>query len=241
MPAPVAHPACHPIRFGSLDAVICSVDIRHHEVQLFHLDASGHPLKSFRSLELQLQERRQGLVFGMNAGMFHANFAAVGLLVIDGQELQPLNLDRGAGNFFMQPNGVFVLTEDSAHIVESSLYPALSDRVRFATQSGPLLVNNGEIHPDFNADGTSTYVRNGVGLIDAHRLVFVITEEPVSLHEFAVLFRDHLNCRNALYLDGSISSLFAPNLERRDALHSLGPMFAITASLPDSSDTPLTG
>jgi uncharacterized protein YigE (DUF2233 family) len=221
-------PRCYSIRFGSLEAIICSIDLREHTLRLFYSDAEGRPLKSFRSLELLLHEQQQALVLGMNAGMFHSDYTPVGLLVIEGRELQPLNLQSGAGNFFLQPNGVLVLSDGEAGIIESQRYPALASKARFATQSGPLLVSDGVIHPDINADGTSTYIRNGVGLIDEHRVVLAITEEPVSLHEFATLFRDHLNCSNALYLDGSISSLFAADLQRCDALHSFGPMLAVT-------------
>jgi uncharacterized protein YigE (DUF2233 family) len=57
--------------------------------------------------------------------------------------------------------------------------------------------------------------------------VFVISEDPVSFHEFASLFRDTLDCPDALYLDGVISSLHSAKLRRSDARMDLGPILAI--------------
>jgi len=58
---------------------------------------------------------------------------------------------------------------------------------------------------------------------------FAISDEPVTFYEFASLFRDRLKCPEALFLDGSISSLYAPALERDDRLLPLGPIVAVVA------------
>ena len=39
-------------------------------------------------------------------------------------------------------------------------------------------------------------------------MVFAISETPVNFHTFARLFRDRIGCRNALYLDGTISQFY---------------------------------
>jgi uncharacterized protein YigE (DUF2233 family) len=83
-----------------------------------------------------------------------------------------------------------------------------------ATQSGPLLVSNGKLHPKFLPDSPSLYVRNGVGVTRDSQVVFAMSLLPVNLYEFAALFRDTLGCPNALYLDGSISQVYAPDLGR---------------------------
>jgi len=62
-------------------------------------------------------------------------------------------------------------------------------------------------------------------------VVFAISEEPVNLYEFAVLFRDVLRCPDALYLDGVISSLYAPGLKRSDRKAELGPMIGVVEAL----------
>ena len=166
----------------------------------------------------------------MNAGMFQRDFSPVGLFVVGGRELGPLNTNGGYGNFFMKPNGVFVMTDVGPRVVETSEYPNLKGRIVLATQSGPLLLRSGKIHPVFNTNSTSRVIRNGVGVSDSGKVVFAISEEPVSLYELAVLFRDVLGCPNALYLDGVISSLHAPALKRSDKKTELGPIIAVVES-----------
>jgi uncharacterized protein YigE (DUF2233 family) len=43
----------------------------------------------------------------------------------------------------------------------------------------------------------------------------------------ARFFRDGQGCRNALYFDGVVSSLWAPSLARKDNAHPLGPMIVV--------------
>ena len=126
------------------------------------------------------------------------------------------------------PNGVFALTDTGAVVVETSEYPALAGHVTLATQSGPLLVRNGRIHPAFNATSSNRLRRNGVGVPSPGIAIFAISEEPVTFHEFATLFRDTLHCPDALFLDGTVSSLYAPALNRNDFRMDLGPIIGVT-------------
>lgn len=208
---------------------VVTVDPARQDLRLFLNDEAGQPFKGFARLQAWLQGRKQRLVFAVNAGMYHPGFAPVGLHVENGKELAPLNLDDGRGNFFMKPNGVFVLGKGGAAVVASSDYPAYAARaveVRLATQSGPMLVIDGQLHPRFDPDSPSRYVRNGVGVADG-KAIFVISNVPVTFHEFATYFRDTLHCKNALYLDGSISSLFSSALGRADAAAPLGPILGV--------------
>ncbi|HKH44717.1 MAG TPA: phosphodiester glycosidase family protein [Thermoanaerobaculia bacterium] len=165
--------------------------------------------------------------------MYHGDFSAVGLFVSDGRQAVPLNTADGRGNFFLKPNGVFVVTESGARVLESSEYPELRERVVLATQSGPLLVLAGKIHPAFKPDSASRHIRNGVGVPSPDTALFVISEAPVSFYDFATLFRDKLHSPDALFLDGTISSLYAPALKRSDSRADLGPIIAVAeASAP---------
>lgn len=193
---------------------------------LFLNDDKGLPFGGFRRLDNWLKTRNKRLLFAVNAGMYHANFAPVGLLVQDGKEVAPLNLDDGVGNFFLKPNGVFLIGKGGPRVVASPEYAALSKGVRLATQSGPLLLQNGRIHPAFNPASNSRHIRNGVGVV-GNKAVFVISNHAVTFHEFAVFFRDTLKCRDALYLDGSVSSLFSKELGRHDAAAQLGPILGV--------------
>lgn len=140
-----------------------------------------------------------------NAGIFEPDLTPTGLLISGGRELHPLTLRDGAGNFFLKPNGVFFVTATGAQVVESSEFR--SDGVLEATQSGPLLLRAGVVHPSFSPDSTHRAIRNGVGVRRDGTVVLVISRDQVSLFDFAVFFRDGLGCRDALYLDGVISGL----------------------------------
>jgi uncharacterized protein YigE (DUF2233 family) len=205
---------------------VTTIDPARQDVQLFLNDEAGQPFHGFSRLAAWLQARRQRLVFGVNAGMYHPDFTPVGLLVQDGKQVAPLNLADGIGNFFLKPNGVFLISKSGPKIVESSAYPAVAKDVRLATQSGPLLLRNGVIHPAFHPESASRYIRNGVGVVGG-KAIFVISNHPVTFHEFAVFFRDNLHCKDALYLDGSVSSLYSRELGRNDAAARLGPMLGV--------------
>jgi uncharacterized protein YigE (DUF2233 family) len=206
---------------------ICRVNVKEEPLALFLRDEAGRPLKSFAGVETWLATRGKKLVFAMNAGMYHGDLSPVGLFVNEGRELAPLNLANAEGNFFLKPNGVFVVTADGAQVIESSQYPRLKRPAILATQSGPLLVLNGRIHPSFRRESTSRLFRNGVGVPSPDTAVFAITEEPVNFYEFATLFRDVLGCPTALFFDGTISSLHSAALGRSDQKIDLGPIIGI--------------
>jgi uncharacterized protein YigE (DUF2233 family) len=207
---------------------ICRVDIRKERLQLFLRDDTGQPFKRFERLAAWLQPRGQKLAFAMNAGMYQPDFSPLGLFVSDGRQITPLNTTNGPGNFFLKPNGVLVVTKTGARIVESSEYPKLREPIILATQSGPLLLRSGKIHPAFKADSENRFVRNGVGLSSPDVAVFAISEAPVTFYEFALMFRERLGCSDALFFDGAISSLYSPHLKRSEQRGDLGPIIAIT-------------
>ncbi len=223
---------CDRVELRGIEATVCTIDTRRDRVQVFLRDESGTPFKFFSALQRHLNRKQQELLVAMNAGMYHENYEPVGLLVAGGHELAPLNLQTAPGNFFLKPNGVFAITRAGPRIVESSRYSSLAD-VELATQSGPMLVIDGALHPSFRKDSTSKYVRNGVGVLDEHRVLFVISEQPVTFYEFATLFRDGLGCKDALYLDGGVSSLYSAALKRSDVRAALGPILAVVGDRPD--------
>lgn len=207
------------------DGLFTVVRVQPARLQLFWRNNEGQPLRRLDRLASWLSSQGRTLSFGMNAGMFHADGRPVGLLVVQGRELSPLNLDDGQGNFFVKPNGVFLVDAGGAWVIDAARYAARRDGVRLATQSGPLLLQDGVIHVALRPTSASRYVRNGV-CASGGEAVFVISERPVTLHEFASYLRDRLGCRDALYLDGAVSSLYAPALGRRDRWHDLGPLIA---------------
>lgn len=202
------------------------VDVRTHRLGLFLRDETGRTFNRFDQLAAWLAGRNQQLRFAMNAGMYRPDFSPVGLLVEDGREISPLNVADGSGNFFLKPNGVFFVSVAGPRIVETTEYPALAQGVRLATQSGPLLLRNGVVNSAFDAASTSRLIRNGVG-ISKNIVVFVISEQPINFYEFAIFFRDELQCQDALYLDGVVSSLYSVSLRRNDFRADLGPIIGV--------------
>ena len=145
-----------------------------------------------------------------------------------GRELVHVNARSGYGNFHMKPNGIFYLAAGRAAVAETQAFLKQRPQADLATQSGPMLVINGRLHPRFDRGSTSLKARNGVGVRADGKIIFAISQGEVSFDAFARLFRDGLDCPNALFLDGgSASSLFAPSLNSPGNLLSLGPMLAV--------------
>jgi uncharacterized protein YigE (DUF2233 family) len=201
-------------------------------IELFLRDAHGAPLGQFRRVQDALAARRRTLLFAMNAGMYHEDRSPVGLYVENGQQLKKLSTADGPGNFSMKPNGVFYVDGAKAGVMETKEFARRKLTPAFATQSGPMLVINGRLHPRFLADATSKNRRNGVG-VAGKKVIFALAETPVTLHQFARAFRDVLKTPNALYLDGSISRLYAADIHRNDIGFPMGPIVAVSAPLPD--------
>lgn len=197
----------------------------NYSLQLFWQPSNNaEPLLTFDNLLTALPEN-QTLSFAMNAGMYNDSYAPIGYTVVEGEEIKSLNLKEGGGNFHLLPNGV--VWWDQAGKVQITESKSLSEQLNngtaapwYASQSGPMLVINNEIHPQFNPDSTSAKFRNGIGVCsngDNSTIQFVNSNQPVTFYQFANLFKDDLGCPNALFLDGGIaSSFYAPSIESHD-------------------------
>ena len=227
---PAAGASCRDQIFEDTRFTVCEAEAGQ-DLRLFLRGADGQVYGSFTRIESALEPRGERLVFAMNAGMFHLDRAPVGLYREDGATEGRLVTRAGPGNFGMLPNGVFCIHPDGDFaIVESRQYDAAPPECRYATQSGPMLVIAGALHPRFLPESTSAHLRNGVGVSDdGQRAVFVISDDPVTFHRFARFFRDGLGMNQALYLDGSVSRLYAPELERADWGVPMGPVVGLVA------------
>lgn len=218
--------ACEQRTFEGSAFTACRYDRRRDEIALF-LDGPRGPLRSFAALDQQLGLRGQRLRFAMNAGMYDEAGNPIGLFVEAGNQRHAINRQRGPGNFHMLPNGVFTVAADGRVAVLPAADYDPRTAPRFATQSGPMLVINGRLHPDIQDNGPSLHIRNGVGVDSADTAWFVISDDAVSFGRLARFFRDVLHCPNALYLDGSVSSLWDRPAGRRDTNRELGPLVAM--------------
>lgn len=216
---------CTPLTYEGRRHTVCEVEAR--QLHLFQADATGAPWGHFARLDAALRERGERLAIAMNGGMYHDDRRPVGYFVEDGQEIAPLITSDGPGNFGLLPNGVLCLTGDAAQVIESRTFAANRPACRDASQSGPMLVIDGALHPEFLPDSQSRFVRNGVGVREDGSVVLAISDEPVTFHEFGRLFRDRLETPNALYLDGSVSRLWAPAIGRKDFGRAMGPILGV--------------
>jgi uncharacterized protein YigE (DUF2233 family) len=202
----------------------CSYDAGEAALEIRNLDSNGQPYGYLASLAQGLKQENHTLLFAMNAGMFDENERPIGYYVEDGKQLKKLNRRNGGGNFHLKPNGVFYVKNGKPGVMETEAFAKSGIKPDYASQSGPMLVINGRIHPKFSETGTSRKLRNGVGIDAAGRAYFVISDNAVTFWEFASLFRDELKTDNALFFDGSVSSLYAPEINRNDGFLPLGPM-----------------
>ena len=226
----ITPPACESRTFEGTAFTICPFDTRKDRIAIALRGGDGRPLRSLAALRQDLGPTAAAEVrFAVNGGMYDVDGGPVGLFVAAGKTVKPLNLRTGPGNFHLLPNGVFAVdAAGQVSVTPSSRFMQTVGKPLWATQSGPMLVIDGKLHPRFDADGPSRLVRNGVGEVDGRRGYFAISEEGVSFGRFARLFRDALGCRNALFLDGSVSSLWDPAAGREDSYSALGPIIVVS-------------
>ncbi|KNG94856.1 phosphodiester glycosidase family protein [Pseudaestuariivita atlantica] len=228
--APAWAVTCEDTRVDGNRYTICRVDLDADDLRLFLSDADGTPYGHFSTLDRALARQGEQLAFAMNAGMYHEDRAPVGHYIEDGVERMRVIAGPGPGNFGLVPNGVLCLRPGRADVFDTSRYLTERPRCTHATQSGPMLVIDGKLHPRFLPDSTSRNIRNGVGTsADGRTAWFAISNHGVTFYDFARLFRDTLGVPNALFLDGSISRLYAPMLDRDDSGRRMGPIVGVVA------------
>lgn len=203
----------HDVVFENVHYRVVTLDLARANLSLHWRDpATGKPFASIHALQQWAADNGQKLLFASNAGIYDARGEPLGLYVEHGKALKPLNTvhgDPAAGNFSLLPNGVFSIDASGhASVQTTSGFATAHAKPVLATQSGPMLVIDGKINPEFLEGSDSTKWRSGVCARNSNEVVFVVSTAPVNFHAFATLFRDKLDCRNALYLDGTLSQIF---------------------------------
>jgi uncharacterized protein YigE (DUF2233 family) len=210
------------------DYTVYRVDLRKQKLRFFWANERNQPIRTIGGLRDWLATKKQELVFATNAGMYDENHRPIGYYVQDGVRKVGINRYECSGNFCLKPNGIFGLKKDtSAFVVETDQYKLTSADLIGATQSGPMLVVDGKIHPRFNPKSDNLNIRSGVGIVNSREVVFAISDNLVSFYEFATFFRDQLHCQNALFLDGTISRMFIAENSRYALDGDFGPMIAV--------------
>lgn len=230
-------PAYFETKFRKVHYRVVAVSSVKHDVNIYNNDTKkGRDLNFIYNKETNNGKEVLAI---MNAGMFERDYSPVGLLIQNFKILNKIDLNNKEGNFYMQPNGIFYIdslnnfyikeTHDFQEQFSSNQYKG----IKYATQSGPLLLNKGVIHKTFGYSSSNLNIRNGVGILRKggnKKTFFVITDEPVSFYDFAMFFRDILQCESALYLDGTISQLYVNERKKSGVLSggSFGPIISVT-------------
>lgn len=204
------------------------VDPTRESITTYWKDAQGHIMGNIGTLKTKVEAEERELLFAMNGGMYMADHSPVGLYIEDGRILQ--RIDRrteGRGNFYLQPNGVFGLRMDGSAFVKTTAAMQDMRHVRYATQSGPLLVSNGVINALFTPGSKNLNIRNGVGVRVDGTVVFAISTEPINFHDFATWFAEQ-GCSDALYLDGAVSKAYIPEAGVQGLDGELGVLIGIS-------------
>ena len=221
-------PPCRPFSFEGNAYTLCEAPLNRFSIRLFWQRPDGAPYSYLSSLP-KTDANGDRLAFALNGGMFHPDYKPVGLYIEDGRELVRANTRPGPGNFHLRPNGVFYASEGEAGVLETSAFLKKKPNALYATQSGPMLVVDGKLHPRIAKANVSAKARDGVCVRGAGLVLFAISEGEVPFDTFERLFRDGLKCRNALFLDGGTApALYVPSASRGgNMLLGLGPMIAV--------------
>jgi len=223
------------LRFKGVDYNIYISNSDSNAIKMHLLNKDGRNFASIRNLQGYLISQKQTPLMITNAGMYTHSLQPQGLFIENKKEQHSIDLSspKTDANFYLKPNGVFYVdTLGKAHIETSEdfqkLYESKSIVVEFATQSGPMLVSNGETHPAFKSGSQNKKIRSGVGIIDSKKTAFAISLDEANFYDFAILFRDIFGCKDALFLDGAISLMYLKDIAPNTLGGQFGPLISVT-------------
>ncbi len=190
-----------------MDVISYTVDLKKDSIQFYWKNDNGEILNSIKKLKSFVESKGATLLFATNGGMYKEDRSPLGLFIQNSKTLAPLNKAKGQGNFYMQPNGVFYITNDNEAAICRTTDFVYTEKIKYATQSGPMLITNNQIHPSFIKGSKNLNIRNGVGILPNKKIIFVMSKKEVNFFDFALYFQN-LGCENALYLDGYVSRMY---------------------------------
>lgn len=211
--------------------VLHIVDLETQTLKFYHQNEAGHNFGNFKTLKHDLNKQNQELIFAMNGGMYLKDGSPQGLFIENQITKQEIDTTKEAyGNFYLQPNGIFYLTKDKKGVITKSVDFKFNPNITYATQSGPMLVIDDEIHPVFVKGSKNLHIRNGVGVLPNGTLLFAMSKDLITLYDFAEFFKSN-GCKNALYLDGFVSRTYLPKKKWEQLDGDFGVIIAETKNL----------
>lgn len=204
-----------------------TVNTKSNYLQLYWKNDNGETFKSIQNLKTYVESKHATLIFAMNGGMFNKDFSPQGLFIQNQKTLSPLDTLSGSGNFYLKPNGVFYITTDNLPVVCKTNDFVDNGKIKYATQSGPMLVVDGQIHSAFKDGSTNLNIRNGVGILPDNKVLFAMSKKEINFYDFAKYFQ-RLGCKNALYLDGFVSRTYLPEKNWTQTDGNFGVIIGVT-------------
>ena len=184
-------------------------DPKNQNIVFFWKNDEGETFRSIENLKDYVANKNQELIFAMNGGMYNSDNSPQGLFISQYKIKTPIDTSSGPGNFYLKPNGIFYITNDNISIVCQMSEFINNGNIKYATQSGPMLLINGKFHPAFKKGSSNLNIRNGVGILPDNKVIFAMSKKEINFYDFAGYFKK-LGCENALYLDGFVSRMYLP-------------------------------
>lgn len=202
------------------------VDNQNETIKLYW-KSSDTLISKFSKLQNLLNHKNEALLFAMNGGMYQTDYSPLGLYIENGKVIKKINQKNGDGNFYLQPNGVFYIDKLQQGKVVTTANFKLSESIMFATQSGPMLVIDGEINSQFTENSQNLNLRNGVGILPNGQILLVMSNTTINFYNFANYFKSK-GCKDALYLDGFVSRSFYPKINLKQDDGTFGVIIGVT-------------
>jgi uncharacterized protein YigE (DUF2233 family) len=203
------------------------VNPKEQNLEFFWKNEKGEHFKNAENLISWLKSKNKKLLFSTNGGMYKKDNSPQGLYIENTITKSEIDTSNGNGNFYLKPNGIFYLTTDNNPIICKTEDFVNNGMIKYATQSGPMLVINGEIHTAFKKSSTNLNIRNGVGILPNNHIIFAISKKEINFYDFAEYFKN-LGCKNALYLDGFVSRTYLPEKNWKQIDGNFGVIIGVT-------------
>ncbi|MGU3375285.1 phosphodiester glycosidase family protein [Chryseobacterium sp. M5A1_1a] len=209
--------------------VVYQVNPKKQNLNFYWKNNKNEILKNIDHLKNEVESKNEKLVFAMNGGMFEPDNSPKGLYIENFKILKSIDTLQGSGNFYLPPNGIFYLTQNNEPgIVETKKYKQNTE-IKYATQSGPMLLTNGKINPVFQKDSKNLNIRNGVGILENGEIILAMSKKEINFYSLAEFFKER-GCKNALYFDGYVSRTYLPEKNWIQKDGNFGVIIGVTES-----------